>query len=202
MEKVILRCLRKDPAERYPDVAALVADLEPLGSGRSWVAEPPADPSPPPSTTVTAEAPGAPESAPAAPARHARTDASWGTTAGSAPRSRGSRQRSLVAGALGAVVVIGAFLVFRSRTLPVDVPARSADIAPAASSPAALTAMPTAPPPPPSLSPAPSQPTAAVPAPVAVASASATPPHVTPPAAPHPIRRQAPAAPVDPGSVR
>jgi serine/threonine-protein kinase len=200
MESVILRCLRKDPAERYPTVAALVSELEPLGSGRSWVAEPPPDPAPPSSQTVVVDA-GAEAQPPAVAAVAARTEASWGTTARSAPRSRSRRRGGILAGAIGVVAVGAGFMTLRASHPPVDATAHSAsEVAP----PVSVTqAGPPVLPSPASASPAVAPSSAAAPAPLAMASASSSPVRASPShSGPRPMRRQTPAAPIDPGSVR
>jgi serine/threonine-protein kinase len=195
MENIILRCLRKDRAERYQTVAALVAELEPLGSGRSWVAEPP----PPLSLqqTVPSDAAGLRQTpVPAAPVGAVPTQASWGTTARAAT-TRGWR-RPVIAGAIGAATVGVAVLALRTRSVQVD-----AHVQPARDTAAAVTPPPPAVVPPAEPAPAPAPgPAAAVPA--VTASTPAVPARTAPPpATSRPTRHSSPAAPsVDPGSVR
>jgi len=204
LENVILRCLQKDPAARYPTVAALVADLEPLGSGRNWVPEPPAPPAPVNAEVTPADAATQAAAAPAASAGPVRTEASWGTTAHAAQRSRSrGRRRAVVAAvAVGAGCLVAAVWALRPRPVPAErFPAHAASdpappAAPQRSAEAVVTLeLPAPAPPAASSAPSPSRlPAAVAPAPVRSA---------TSPAQGHPSKTRPVTAPtIDPGSVR
>jgi len=47
LSALVMRCLQKDPAERYPDAAALIHDLRRISEGSGGTITPPATPSPP-----------------------------------------------------------------------------------------------------------------------------------------------------------
>ena len=67
LDRILTRCLAKNPAERYSSCADLAADLESLRDGRPLASERPAAPSP---VEQTAELPARP---PVAPSRHGDT---------------------------------------------------------------------------------------------------------------------------------
>jgi serine/threonine-protein kinase len=111
-ESVILRCLAKDPAERYPTVEALVIDLETFGTrGASGVsvraAGPyPARPGATPAPLTVAEA-GAPRRA-----RGFRTHVSWGTTDGSSTAGSRGRVRAVAIASLAAAAAVSSIAVY------------------------------------------------------------------------------------------
>jgi hypothetical protein len=222
-ERVVLRCMRKDPAKRYPTVDALVADLLPFGSARAPGSPHTTGPNAKPSHASTPL--GVAETLLAAPAasdgaargRAVRTGVSWGTTANATADRKRDRRRAIVVrlvavAAVGGSIAAG-YAVLHARTDRVAPSASAAAMAPPpsvelapeplptridnANTPATSTApMPTAssPPAPPSPPPATAHAVPAHPA------SSAHPP-------PHHVARPtdvsaAPAATVDPGSVR
>jgi serine/threonine-protein kinase len=197
-ERLILRCLAKDPSERYATVDALVADLEPFGSRGASLRAPTGasiGSVPPPEARAVAEA-GTP------PLGRVRTNVSWGTTAGAALAASRERRRTIAVASLAAAVGLSAmvaYALFHRRPAPAA--AAIAPVVPVEAIPAPTTAgvkvVPSA-----------LAPVAVTPLPsIAAATPSAARP--TPSAyggvvpAPHgPKPRPAPTQAVDPGSVR
>jgi serine/threonine-protein kinase len=119
-ERLILRCLEKDPSERYPTVDALVAELEPFGSRGVASLRAPTG-----AAVVSVPRPGAVEGTRAVAeagtprlGRGVRTNASWGTTAGAALAASRGRRRAIAAASLAAGVclsAVAAYAIFHRR---------------------------------------------------------------------------------------
>jgi serine/threonine-protein kinase len=150
IERVILRCLQKDPAARYPSMAALAADLEqlPRVTGVRGPASWKDVPLPP--TLIADGAPGETRTRGAVPGALARDggvpvaplSAAHSTLGGAAsevaPRPPASRSRRfLLPGAAAAIVAAGVFAVLLLTT-------RDKNRGPAPAEPAAATSAPPA----------------------------------------------------------
>jgi serine/threonine-protein kinase len=111
-ESVILRCLAKDPSERYPTVEALVADLEPFAS-RNSSSVPPGARLSNSGRPAAIEAPAAvAEAAALPPARGIRTHVSWGTTDGSSTAASRGRLRAIVIASAAAASCVAAIATY------------------------------------------------------------------------------------------
>jgi len=130
LDRAILRCLEKEPALRFANVAGLAAALSPFGSARS------ADSLDRISNVLGVRAPVLPSetgpSTPLAPARPTRTDGSWSQTSSSAaePRRRPPRIAWLAGGAVVAAAAYAVGALRSASPAGVDAPPARASAPP------------------------------------------------------------------------
>jgi eukaryotic-like serine/threonine-protein kinase len=109
LEAIVLKCLEKDPADRYPDVVAVHEDLNRVASGRPIVAATPAD--------RTAVLPGTAETVAVAASADRRA-----SEAGAGRGRPGSRRAGVVVLFIAALLAIFAALYFLAEEVPDPVP--------------------------------------------------------------------------------